>query len=57
MCIIKLIYKYGGCGKGKNSNYCKTPKMGPSKENGQLTHKRPEILKVFQGKVSKGKVS
>lgn len=30
--------------------------MGPSKENGQLTHKRPKILKVFQGKVSKGKV-
>ena len=45
-----------GCGERKDSIYCKMLNMGPSKENGQLTLKRPELLEGFQGRVFKGKV-
>lgn len=41
-----------GCDEGKYSDYCRTP----SKENGQLRLKRPELLHGFQEKVFKDSV-
>ena len=40
----------------KCSIYCKTPNLGPSKENGQLMLKRPELPDGFWGRAFKGKV-
>ena len=41
-----------GCGEGRVSIYCRAP----SKENGQLVLKRPELPNGFQGRGFKGSV-